>query len=417
MQFFRNLKHIFFITLITLFFIGILSRIPDFFTAATHFFIYKDAVLQNSVYQFHFTPSSNIAIVRIDTDSINAIQAKGNQKFLSIPKYEYVKLIERLQKAGATAIGFDIIFENRDSNEELFKDKLESGNIVIAAESNDSKSSNCITDEAIGTNKIYTNCSGVPRSLYSDVTWGIVDVDVDKRMWKVDIRDKPYASWKPEHIIDTFPLALYKKIGGIEPPGHRVHEFVLNPFFGKPGSYTGMTLLEVAMASDRDLIDAFSGKVVLVGESGTIIHDEITSPVSDTKMDGVEIHAHMLDGLIQGRIPYELDVRITISLTVVIILIMAFCYLLMPSILTPFTVFIAFYLTIFMGRWLYGTEGLVINIFPILSAGSVLTYPITFIYKFFIVDREKHLIQSAFSHYIDPVIVKKIATSDNPVEL
>ncbi len=418
MQFFRNLKHIFFITLITLFFIGILSRIPDFFTAATHFFIYKDTYLQNSVYQLQFKPSPDIAIVRIDEDSINAIQAKGNQKFLSIPKYEYVKLIERLEKAGVKAIGFDIIFENRDSNEELFKSTLENGNIVIAAESNDGDASNCITDEAIGTNKIYTNCSGVPRSIYKDVTWGIASVgkDMDRRVWKIDISDKPYSSWKSEHIIDTLPLALYKKIGGVEPPRYGVGQIVLNPFFGKPGSYTGMSLLQVAMASESDLIAAFSGKVVLVGESGTLIHDEVTSPVSDTKMDGVEIHAHMLDGLLQHRIPHEFNLRFTIALTIGIILVMAFLFLEMPAILTPFTVFIGFYLTIFVGRWLYGSHGIVLNIFPILSA-SVLTYLITFTYKFFIVDREKRFIQSAFSHYIDPVIVKKISDSDHPVEL
>lgn len=52
-----------------------------------------------------------------------------------------------------------------------------------------------------------------------------------------------------------------------------------------------------------ELIQNFSGKYVFIGESGTLIHDAHTSPVSGTQMDGVETHAHLLDGLIQGHIP------------------------------------------------------------------------------------------------------------------
>jgi adenylate cyclase len=32
----------------------------------------------------------------------------------------------------------------------------------------------------------------------------------------------------------------------------------------------------------------------------------------------------------------------------------------------------------------------------------------TFIYRFFVVDREKHFIENAFGHYIDPKMVKMI---------
>jgi hypothetical protein len=36
-------------------------------------------------------------------------------------------------------------------------------------------------------------------------------------MGQYDIRGTPYASWKKDPIIDTFPLALYKKLKIITP--------------------------------------------------------------------------------------------------------------------------------------------------------------------------------------------------------
>lgn len=55
------------------------------------------------------------------------------------------------------------------------------------------------------------------------------------------------------------------------------------------------SFVQALQMSKRDLVATFAGKYVFIGESGTLIHDQIISPQSGTMMAGVETHAHLLD--------------------------------------------------------------------------------------------------------------------------
>jgi CHASE2 domain-containing sensor protein len=65
-----------------------------------------------------------------------------------------------------------------------------------------------------------------------------------------------------------------------------------------------------------ELIANFSGKYILIGESGTLIHDSIISPVTGTLMDGVELHAHFLDGLLQNKMLSQLSSDISFAVVI-----------------------------------------------------------------------------------------------------
>ena len=169
------------------------------------------------------------------------------------------------------------------------------------------------------------------------------------------------------------------------------------------------SLKDVLEMSKRDLVATFAGKYVFVGENGTLIHDELISPVTGTKMAGVETHAHMLDGILQNRIPVAVSPEYLVSILLGVGLLMVTLYFLIPHIFSPFLAVVAFLFTIWLGRYMYGAQGIVFDVFPALLAMSLLSFPITFIYRFFIVDRERRKLQKNFSHYIDPVVVQKIA--------
>ena len=135
MKFTRNLKHIFAIwTLVIISLFGVVRLFgADFLIPITHFFIYRDAYPQNSLYKYDFTPSKDIAIVKIDDASLNTLQAKSDQKMLTIPKSVYIDLIEKLESVGVKGIAFDIVFQNKDPDEEKFALAMQKyGNIVIA---------------------------------------------------------------------------------------------------------------------------------------------------------------------------------------------------------------------------------------------------------------------------------------------
>lgn len=135
-QILKQLRHTFLIVLITLGVILVFLVVPSlkpFFIAATHYFVYREGTWQSTLWKHTFTPSNDIVLISIDDASINALQAGNNMKMLSIPKSIYTSLIEKLEGVGVRAIGFDIVFQNADSEEIAFRDALlKYPNTVIA---------------------------------------------------------------------------------------------------------------------------------------------------------------------------------------------------------------------------------------------------------------------------------------------
>lgn len=148
-----------------------------------------------------------------------------------------------------------------------------------------------------------------------------------------------------------------------------------------------------------------------------MIHDSHISPVTGTLMDGVESHAHVLDGILQGRPFLEtMEPENVYGGVAVLTLFFTIFYLFAPNILSPFLAVLMMFFVVWGSRYLYFFHGYVMDIFPILLSVGLLSFPFTFIYRFFIIDRERRKITSAFAHYVDPAVVHQIAeTSENIV--
>jgi class 3 adenylate cyclase/CHASE2 domain-containing sensor protein len=508
----RNLKHILFIVLVSagLVFWSVFLFGKEFSSAINGFFTYRTGggVWQDKIYEHTLRPSNDIAIIKIDNDSLNALQAKWNLKVLTIPKENYITLIENLQSYGVKWIAFDIIFENADKDEDLFAKTLKKyKNVVIGSEFKGelcagrlekfvSVSRQKVEDNSrvaatldllwlvnIGetvdesacpeifykiiqgnkelltpsektaykeileskmwddsftetlvcerdANKKYTNCSGAPRSVYKDIVWGIVNTESKagfERTVYENFDDLPYASWKLwtgvvqvdsiKTKLFTLPIALQIATENMSRSTIEFQRFSsLNPYFGPPGSYPSISLSD-ALTMDIALMKSFSGKYVFVGESGTAIHDSITSPVTNTQMDGVEMHAHYLDGILQDKMLFRVTPEIQTGLIIVSIIVSIFLYYMFPSFLALILAILLPIGVIYAARYSYDVDRVLVDIFPLLLWVSILTYPITYIYKFFIVDREKRQLKANFSHYIDPHVVDQIAKKWVSIEL
>jgi adenylate cyclase len=137
-------------------------------------------------------------------------------------------------------------------------------------------------------------------------------------------------------------------------------------------------------------------------------------------MDGVEFHAHFLDGILQNRYmkAYNITNGIFIIVLFFLVLISVTIYYLFSSRYVSIGIAIGITLwIIWMSRYAYFVHGIVLEIFPILLAGSMLSFPFSFIYRFFIVDREKRMLRSAFSHYVDPELVREISDASSTIKL
>jgi CHASE2 domain-containing sensor protein len=87
--------------------------------------------------------------------------------------------------------------------------------------------------------------------------------------------------------------------------------------------------------SDVNLIQSFNRKYIFIGESGTAIHDTFESPVTGENMDGVEGHAHFLDGILQKKLLKEAPSSI-FFLYILLTIVTTSLYFFLPKFLTPF---------------------------------------------------------------------------------
>jgi class 3 adenylate cyclase/CHASE2 domain-containing sensor protein len=359
------------------------------------------------IYKPSLEPSNSIVLITIDDATLNQIQATSNLKMLTIPKSLYINLIERLQAVWVRGIGFDIIFQNKDPDEAEFAETLKQyKNIVIATDI--PESSSCIKD----IDSDIETCEGLPRSIYRDVPTGNIFAD-GYGMTKVVGR-----IGEPKQIVPPLPTIMYTQTqSGWLPSSYPKERILLNPYFGGPNSYPRISLgniLERGVGKYRWLLE---GKYVIIGESGTAIHDSFTSPVSWTVMDGVESHAHFLDGIIQNKMLKPVGEGALFITFIVLTLVSTLVYFFIPKYLSPIFAIVISIFILWLSRYLYGVQRIVVDIFPLFLAGSILTYPITYIYKFFVVDREKRELQTNFSHYVDPNVVRQIADKGEEIEL
>lgn len=145
-----------------------------------------------------------------------------------------------------------------------------------------------------------------------------------------------------------------------------------------------------------------------MGESGELIHDRVLSPVSGTWMAGVETHAHFLDGILQNKMLHRPDAGTMYIAYILITILSVFVYFFVPKYLSPIFAIASILATIWVTRWLYDGPRVLVDIFPLFLSGSLLSYPITYIYRYFIVEREKRVILKTFSRYVSPDVVRTI---------
>lgn len=145
-----------------------------------------------------------------------------------------------------------------------------------------------------------------------------------------------------------------------------------------------------------DLVTTFSGKYIFVGESGTIIHDSFVSPVTGKTADGVETHAHLLDALLQNKLLMPIETNIMLVLVGLLTLFTVIIYYTVPKYLSQILAIAILCGLLFALRWSYDSLRILGDATLVFLAGAIVTYPMTFIYRFFVVDREKRELQNNF---------------------
>ena len=215
----------------------------------------------------------------------------------------------------------------------------------------------------------------------------------------------PDASLAPEGYPDLESL----EVGSLRIPVDDTAS-ALVPYRGRKGSFKYYSLVDVI--NDRIEPAELKGKIVLVGTTAPGLLDLRATPV-DSVYPGVEVHANMIAGMLDGSIkqrpPYVLGAEFTLLLVTGLLL-----ALLLP-LLNPLRSTLVTILVL--------VSALVVNVLvfqnghlvlPIASGVILILTMFTFntAYGFFVEARGMRQITGLFGQYVPPELVEKMA--ENP---
>ena len=382
-------------------------------------------------------PSKKIVIIAVDDKST---QANALGRFNQWKRSNFTDLLKVLEKENAKVVTLDFIFhtfsdgvgreqllelqsqvKNADESEKLndyqsfLKNYSSNLNHPIDNEFADelAKFPNLVLDATL-------NPDGV--SLIKPLTKFMTTATLGFATAYLDERGIMKATSPIIHIADEnkdyddIALATAKKYLGKEEIKLPLQNGKMQiNFFGEPYSYEMISFIDVL--NKKFTKDFFKDKIVLVGgTSSKELHDEYLTPRSNvTPMPGIEIIANEIQTIIDGRfLSNQSTGSSLLSVAVISIgLAIALNYLsIWISILVTFAVFLLYILA----SHIFYKNGLVVNMFYPLAA-ILLTYLSSWIYKFFIADKKKRELKSAFGHYVSGELVEQISQNPDLVKL
>lgn len=284
---------------------SLILLLAGFLASNFNLFYAADRYMMDSLYQRQSKPSADIRIIAIDEKTLDAY---GPYASWSREKSaELVTLLNQDKESKPAVIGFDIMFigESGSDADRLLADACAGDDNVITAV-------NIVNDTVIepdkDTGKLVENPLHIALiekpydALLSNTAIGFANTLPDNDSY---IRRSILQRTNGTETIDSLSYAIYqmycsaKDIAPSLPNLGPYQEFSFS-YTGKPGSYETVSLVDVLNKS----VDpkTFKDCIVLIGAHAPGMQDAYNTPIDrSTQMYGVEIHANIIQALLQNR--------------------------------------------------------------------------------------------------------------------
>ena len=184
----------------------------------------------------------------------------------------------------------------------------------------------------------------------------------------------------------------------------------LVPFRGKGGVQGGSFryISAADVLANRIEPGALKGKIVLLGTTAPGLLDLRVTPVGET-YPGVETHANMISGLLDGNVPVKPDYAIGYEVVILILSGLTLAFVL-PMLSAPKAVATSFAMItalVVSNFWMYWSSGLVL---PLASAlvMAVTAFALNMSYGYFVESRSKRELAHLFGTYVPPELVDEM---------
>ncbi|MEI6533636.1 MAG: adenylate/guanylate cyclase domain-containing protein [Candidatus Roizmanbacteria bacterium] len=354
-------------------------------------------------------PHPDIVIIKIDDESIQ-----------SIGRWPWDREIHgrllRMIKPYASVIGIDVTFSESStekSDELLVQAIKESNKVVVPVEVSFSH----IQDNQIGIANMLFPISSIQNVSSLGIVNMIPDRDGITRVTPIKMDTKGIKS------IQNFSIEILKKYYANKKDISHEKELKNIPtsngymrirYIGKPQTYPMYSFADVLNGKINPSI--FTGKIILIGSTASNLHDDQLTPVSEgVPMSGVEIHANVIQTILDKRYLIEESSFLSIITMGIVSVGFALLVVAMPVLYSIFAlVFILFSYVVYVITSF--DQGIIRTIiYPIFSLISV--YVIIVIYKYYVENKNKRFIKRVLSYYVSDAVMQEILAKPEKLKL
>lgn len=354
-------------------------------------------------------PSPNIVVAGIDDDTLEA-----HGKWSEWPRSLHAQAIDNLSEAGAKVIGFDILFVDTSSDDQILAAAMKSANNVVLP--------------VVGTEPL--------PPVKAEITYNRFLVPVAPLAQASINMGHANVAPDPDGIVRRLPLVVKDSAGQAYPAFTLA---VLHALFSTPlpeeyllqdgalhllardipvdASYS-LRINFAADAESRPYVSydnvirndfdpsVVKNKIVLIGMAATGEVDTWAIPASASRMPGVLIHATAMDTILRQRFLVEAGIGITLIIMLLLVGITAFTLprlrLWWGGVITG-SLFIGYLLASFLAI----DGGYILNIlYPSLTLPLI--YVSSILCQIVIEQSDKRFVKDLFGQYVSPQVATEI---------
>lgn len=372
-----------------------------------------DRFLTDSLYQRPTAKDHRIKIIGIDEKTLaqwGTFSSWSREK-----SAELVRLLNADKEQAPSVIGFDIMFiseADRDEDAALAEACKDSVPVVMAANMVNKTVLEEDENGRLRENKLFIELMEQPYAALAENTIvGYANSASDQDGF---VRHSvPFVTYGGKRI-PSFSMAVYETFvreAGQEPndPKTDKQNRFSFAYTGKPGNYEYFSLIDVLTGEIPAAY--FKDSIVMVGAYAPGMLDSFYTPIDRSKaMYGVEVHANIIEALLEGKIIHRVN---RVFYSALLALMAAGFYLLLlwlPLLAGGVGVAAVIGLQIAAGIAAFG-KGSYLGVI-VLPAAAVITYAVHIVRHYFRERRRRLEVTNVFKKYVAPQVVEEISKQD-----
>ncbi|MGM0881819.1 MAG: CHASE2 domain-containing protein [Bacillota bacterium] len=379
-----------------------------FLTALAVFLMYRgtldtmDYFFQDRFMQQESAPDTRIAIIAIDDESVT--------DFGSWPwnRSVHAQLIQTLAEGQPAVIAFDVTFpspsaDDTEADQDLVEAVASAGNVVLPVYGTFASSAKQGGIEALEISEPFAELKEAAAAV------GHINTIPDRDRV---VRSSLYSFTNEGQQVESFSWVIYRMFK--ERAGETVNADMLPldgfgrfhiSYTGRPGQYEAIPYS--AVLSGDVPADYFKDRIVLIGPYATGFKDDYLTPLQvKSPMYGVEIHANIVQALLEGDLKKELDWKWNAVILLMAAALAYFLFCRLKMMVSFFAVAAVIAVFVIGSSYLYG-RGIIISVgyvVPFLIVSCIVVVGFHYVQELL----ERRRVTEIFGRYVAPEVVNQI---------